>query len=56
MAFLRSSLVSDVPNAIRGERVILRAPQVSDYGPWAELGQKAGHICSPGSQLGRAMI
>lgn len=37
MAFLRSSLVSDVPPAVRGERVILRAPQISDYGPWAEL-------------------
>lgn len=37
MAFLRSSLVSDVPTAVRGERVLLRAPQVSDYGPWAEL-------------------
>jgi ribosomal-protein-alanine N-acetyltransferase len=37
MAFLRSSLVSDVPSAVRGERVILRAPQVIDYGPWVEL-------------------
>jgi ribosomal-protein-alanine N-acetyltransferase len=37
MAFLRSSLVSDVASTVRGERVILRAPQVSDYGPWAEL-------------------
>lgn len=37
MAFLRSSLVQDVPSAVRGERVWLRAPQISDYGPWAEL-------------------
>lgn len=37
MAFLRSSLVSDVPPVIRGRRVVLRAPQLSDYGPWAEL-------------------
>jgi ribosomal-protein-alanine N-acetyltransferase len=37
MAFLRSSLVSDVPPVIRGHRVVLRAPQLSDYGPWAEL-------------------
>ncbi|MGE5267328.1 MAG: GNAT family N-acetyltransferase [Deltaproteobacteria bacterium] len=37
MAFLRSSLVSDVPAVIRGHRVVLRAPQLSDYGPWAEL-------------------
>jgi ribosomal-protein-alanine N-acetyltransferase len=37
MAFLRSSLVSDFPPAVRGKRVILRAPQNSDYGPWAEL-------------------
>lgn len=37
MAFLRSSLVPDVPSTVRGERVILRAPLVSDYGPWAEL-------------------
>lgn len=37
MAFLRSNLGSDVPSTVRGERLILRAPQVSDYGPWAEL-------------------
>lgn len=37
MAFLRSSLLSDVPPVVRGERVILRAPQIWDYGPWAEL-------------------
>ncbi len=37
MAFLRSGLVSDVPSAVHGERIVLRAPQTSDYGPWAEL-------------------
>lgn len=37
MAFLRSSLVSDAVTTVRGERVILRAPHVSDYGPWAEM-------------------
>lgn len=37
MAFLRSSLISDVPPAVRGSRVVLRAPQISDFGPWAEL-------------------
>ncbi len=36
MAFLRSTLISDVATTVRGERVILRAPQISDYGPWAE--------------------
>ena len=37
MAFLRSSLVSDVATTVRGERVALRAPLVSDYVPWAEM-------------------
>jgi len=37
MAFLRSSPVPDVPSTVRGERVILRMPQIADYGPWAEL-------------------
>jgi ribosomal-protein-alanine N-acetyltransferase len=37
MAFLRSGLVSDIPSAVPGERVVLRAPQASDYGDWAEL-------------------
>jgi ribosomal-protein-alanine N-acetyltransferase len=37
MAFLRSSLISDVATTVRGERVILRAPQLVDYGPWAEM-------------------
>lgn len=37
MAFLRSGLVPDVPSVLPGARVVLRAPQISDYGPWAEL-------------------
>lgn len=37
MAFLRSGLVPDIPSALAGGRVVLRAPQISDYGPWAEL-------------------
>ena len=36
-AFLRSSPGADVPTLIRGEQVILRAPQMADYGSWAEL-------------------
>ncbi len=36
MAFLRSGLVPDVPSTLVGARVLLRAPQISDYGPWAE--------------------
>jgi len=37
MAFLRSSLISDVATTVRGERVVLRSPQLSDYGPWASM-------------------
>lgn len=37
MAFLRSTLVPDVPATVAGGRVWLRAPQMSDYGSWAEL-------------------
>ncbi|MDX2308938.1 MAG: GNAT family protein [Hyphomicrobium sp.] len=37
MVFLRSTTVPDVPNSMAGQHVVLRAPQVSDYGAWAEL-------------------
>ncbi len=41
MSFLRASFASDPPAVIRGQGVNLRMPQVSDYGPWAELRQKS---------------
>jgi len=47
MAFLRSTHLTDVPPVIRGERVILRAPQVWDYGPWAELRAESRHHLQP---------
>jgi [ribosomal protein S5]-alanine N-acetyltransferase len=37
MAFLRSALPEDYLDAIRGERLVLRAPAVADYPAWAEL-------------------
>lgn len=37
MAFLRSSIGPDIAQAVHGRGVVLRAPVVSDYGPWAEL-------------------
>lgn len=41
MSFLRASFASDPPALIRGEGVNLRMPQISDYGPWAEMRQKS---------------
>ncbi len=37
MAFLRSALPEDYLDAIRGDKVILRAPAIADYTAWAEL-------------------
>lgn len=37
MAFLRSGLNPDVPGTVAGAQIVLRAPQMADYGPWAEL-------------------
>lgn len=37
MAFLRVGVVPEIPAAVQGARVWLRAPQVSDYVAWAEL-------------------
>ena len=37
MAFLRSSIGPDSAQAVRGRGVLLRAPTMSDYDPWAEL-------------------
>lgn len=39
MAFLRSNLGQDAGPVIRGRRVLLRAPQMSDYAAWAEVRQ-----------------
>jgi ribosomal-protein-alanine N-acetyltransferase len=37
MAFLRSVPLNDAGPMIRGDRVWLRVPQMSDYGEWAHL-------------------
>ena len=37
MVFLRSTAIPDVPSTVAGSRVMLRAPQLSDYVAWAEL-------------------
>jgi ribosomal-protein-alanine N-acetyltransferase len=37
MAFLRAGIYPEAVAAIHGRRVWLRPPQMSDYGPWAEL-------------------
>ena len=39
MAFLRSNLGSEAGPIIRGPRVLLRVPQMSDYAAWAEVRQ-----------------
>lgn len=37
MAFLRAGIVPEGAAVVHGRRVWLRPPQMSDYGPWAEL-------------------
>ncbi len=37
MAFLRSGIGAEGLPLLRAQRLFLRAPQMSDYGPWAEL-------------------
>lgn len=47
MALLRSSIGSDTSPIVRGRRVVLRAPQMSDYAEWAELrAQSREHLVS----------
>lgn len=45
MAFLKTGLGTDYATQIRGDGVWLRAPQMGDYGPWAELrAASRGHL------------
>jgi [ribosomal protein S5]-alanine N-acetyltransferase len=37
MAFLRSHSVPEIPSAVQGQAVSLRAPAIGDYVEWAEL-------------------
>jgi ribosomal-protein-alanine N-acetyltransferase len=47
MAFLRSSIGPDSAQAVRGRGVLLRAPAMSDYGPWAELRARSREYLTP---------
>jgi ribosomal-protein-alanine N-acetyltransferase len=47
MAFLRSSPPPNSISGIRGEKVVLRAPQLSDYAEWAELRFKSRRFLAP---------
>lgn len=45
MALLRSNSAPDPGHVVRGRRVLLRAPQMSDYPAWAELrAQSRDHL------------
>ena len=46
MAFLRSP-GDDIRPVVRGERVVLRTPQMADYGPWAELRGRSRRELTP---------
>ncbi|MGI9403722.1 MAG: GNAT family N-acetyltransferase [Hyphomicrobium sp.] len=47
MAFLRTSIGPDSAQAVRGRGVLLRAPAMSDYGPWAELRTRSREHLTP---------
>ena len=47
MAFLRSSIGPDSAQAVRGRGMLLRAPALSDYGPWAELRARSREHLTP---------
>ena len=47
MAFLRAGTGSEHPSAIEGRGIWMRAPEMSDYGPWAELRTLSRQHLSP---------
>ena len=47
MAFLRSSVGSESPQIAYGRGIVLRAPAMSDYGPWAELRARSREHLTP---------
>ncbi len=47
MAFLRSSIGLDGAHVVRGRGMLLRAPALSDYGPWAELRARSREHLTP---------
>ena len=51
MAFLRSGTGSEHLSVIEGEGLSLRAPQMSDYAPWAELRQQSREHLRPWEPL-----
>ena len=51
MAFLRAGTGSEHPSAIEGRGIRMRAPEMSDYGPWAELRTLSRQHLSPWEPL-----
>jgi [ribosomal protein S5]-alanine N-acetyltransferase len=47
MAFFRTVSLSEQPPAIVGERVVLRAPQMSDFAEWAALREASRDFLTP---------
>src|SRR5712691_6572810 len=47
MAFFRTVSLSDLMPAITGERIVLRAPQMSDYAEWAALREASRDFLAP---------
>ena len=47
MAFLRSSIGTDTGPIVRGRRIVLRAPQMSDYAAWARVRQLSREHLAP---------
>jgi [ribosomal protein S5]-alanine N-acetyltransferase len=47
MAFFRTVSLTEQPPAIVGDRVVLRAPQMSDYGEWSALREASRDFLTP---------
>jgi ribosomal-protein-alanine N-acetyltransferase len=47
MAFFRSVSLSETSPSIAGDGVVLRAPDVSDYAPWAALREQSRPFLTP---------
>jgi len=51
MSFLRSPFAPDLPPLLRGSRVSLRTPEMSDHQDWAELRMKSREFLMPWEPL-----
>jgi ribosomal-protein-alanine N-acetyltransferase len=51
LAFLRSPFAPELPPALRGERVMLRTPEMADHEAWASLRMRSRDFLAPWEPL-----